>query len=65
MAEGSFKVGDRVVHPTFGEGLVLSVLGTGHDLMYRVSFSRDGVQRKLRASLARLAPPVDPASSGR
>ena len=49
-----FKVGDRVRHSVFGEGLVLEVSPHGDDLMLRVSFSADGSQRRLLSRLAHL-----------
>jgi DNA helicase-2/ATP-dependent DNA helicase PcrA len=51
---GGFKVGDRVRHPVFGDGLVLHVAPRGADVALKVSFSRDGAQRLLLAAAARL-----------
>ncbi len=53
MAVPGFKVGDKVAHPAFGEGLVLAITGAGEALAYRVSFGPDSVQKLL---LARIAP---------
>jgi hypothetical protein len=50
----AFKVGDRVRHPVFGDGLVLHVSPRTEDLALRISFSRDGQQRLLLAKAARL-----------
>lgn len=50
----AFKVGDRVRHGTFGEGLVLEVTPHGEDFMLKVSFSADGSQRRLMSRLAQL-----------
>ena len=52
--EAPFKVGDRVRHPTFGDGLVLEVSPRGDDLMLRVSFSKDNAQRKVLARTSRV-----------
>ena len=52
--EAPFKVGDRVRHPAFGDGLVLEVSLRGEDIALRVSFSKDGVQRKVLARAARV-----------
>jgi DNA helicase-2/ATP-dependent DNA helicase PcrA len=49
-----FRVGDRVRHSVFGEGLILEVSPHGEDLMLRVSFSEDGSQRRLLSRLAHL-----------
>jgi hypothetical protein len=51
---GEFKVGDRVRHPVFGDGLVLHVTPRGADVALKVSFARDGAQRLLLAAAARL-----------
>ena len=42
--EAPFKVGDRIRHPVFGDGLVLEVSARGEDFALRVSFSKDGAQ---------------------
>lgn len=52
--EEPFRVGDRVRHPVFGEGLVLEVSPQGGDHVIRVSFSSDSTQRKLLGRVARL-----------
>jgi DNA helicase II / ATP-dependent DNA helicase PcrA len=51
---GSFKVGDRVRHPVFGDGLVLHVAPRGKDVALKISFSKDGAQRLMLAAAARL-----------
>jgi len=51
----AFRVGERVLHPKFGAGLVLLVNGAGDGLTYRVSFEEDGEQRNLLARIANLA----------
>jgi DNA helicase-2/ATP-dependent DNA helicase PcrA len=52
--EAPFKVGDRVRHPVFGDGLVLHVAPRSDDLAVKISFARDGVQRLVLARAARL-----------
>ncbi len=48
-----FKVGDRVQHPTFGEGQILQVKESGPDQELTVMFKSHGTKRLL-ASMARL-----------
>jgi hypothetical protein len=50
----AFRVGERVVHPKFGPGLVLLVNGKDDAITYRVSFEEDGEQRNLLARIANL-----------
>ena len=50
----AFRVGERVIHPKFGPGLVLMVSGKDDSLAYRVSFEEDGEQRNLLARIANL-----------
>lgn len=52
--KSALRVGDRVRHSTFGEGLILEASPHGDDLMLRVSFSDDSSQRKLLARKAKL-----------
>jgi DNA helicase-2/ATP-dependent DNA helicase PcrA len=52
--EESFRVGDRVSHKVFGEGLVLETQGQGDGQSLVVSFSSDKSQRKLMVKYARL-----------
>lgn len=52
--EAPFKVGDRVRHPVFGDGLVLEVALRGEDYALRVSFTKDGAQRKVLARTSRV-----------
>lgn len=59
--EPPFKVGDRVNHPVFGDGLVLEVTPRGDDVALRVSFAKDGVQRRLLARVARITKYEGPA----
>ncbi len=49
----SFAEGDRVLHPTFGEGEILSVKPMGADTLYEVTFDKVGT-KKLMATYARL-----------
>ncbi len=48
-----FRVGDRVRHPTFGEGRVLAVEPRGQDQIVTVQFDSVG-KKKLMAKVARL-----------
>ena len=50
-----FRVGDRVNHKVFGEGLVLETLGQGDRQSVVVSFSSDRSQRKLMLKFAKLS----------
>ncbi len=49
----SFTVGEAVVHPTFGDGIVLSVQKMGADALYEVAFDSVGT-KKLMATFAKL-----------
>ncbi|MBO5040430.1 MAG: UvrD-helicase domain-containing protein [Clostridia bacterium] len=48
-----FSIGERVSHPAFGEGTVLSVLDLAADVMYEVAFDNSGT-KKLMATYAKL-----------
>jgi DNA helicase-2/ATP-dependent DNA helicase PcrA len=48
-----FCEGDRVMHPTFGEGEILSVKPLGADTLYEITFERAGT-KKLMATFAKL-----------
>ncbi len=48
-----FSVGERVVHPAFGEGTVLSAREMGTDVMYEIVFDDCGT-KKLMATYAKL-----------
>lgn len=50
---GRYQVGDRVEHPKFGRGIVMSVIGEGNNAEITVVFS--GEVKKLIAEYARLA----------
>lgn len=52
-AASSFAPGDRVVHPTFGGGQILSVKPMGKDTLYEVMFDTAGT-KKLMATYAKL-----------
>jgi len=52
----ALKAGDRVRHPRFGEGVVVSCTPTGDDLLVTVAFKGEAGVKKLMASLARLEP---------
>jgi hypothetical protein len=47
-----YRVGDRVRHPSFGEGLVLQVFPKGDDVALLISFAKDAAQRKILARAA-------------
>jgi DNA helicase-2/ATP-dependent DNA helicase PcrA len=51
-----FEVGDRVLHPEFGKGSIVSVNSGNFGLMYEVAFSDDGQTRTLVAEYAPLEP---------
>jgi len=50
----AFRVGDRVNHRVFGEGLVLETSGQGERQSVVVSFSSDKSQRRLLLKYANL-----------
>lgn len=49
----SFKAGDRVVHKTFGEGMVVSAEQISSDVLIEIAFDKVGT-KKLMAKYARL-----------
>ena len=49
----NFKVGDTVVHKTWGEGTVLSVTPMGNDTLLEIAFLK-GATKKLMANFAKL-----------
>ena len=49
----TFSVGEAVIHPTFGDGIVLSVQKMGADALYEVVFDSVGT-KKLMATFAKL-----------
>ncbi|MBN1461024.1 MAG: DNA helicase PcrA [Armatimonadetes bacterium] len=44
-AEQPFRAGDKVKHPTFGRGMVVSVNGTGEDTIISVAFPAKGIKK--------------------
>lgn len=48
-----FSAGERVVHPAFGEGTVLSAREMGTDVLYEIAFDDSGI-KKLMATYAKL-----------
>lgn len=44
-ATGTFNVGDKVIHTKWGEGLVVSVKGTGDDAEISVAFPNEGIKK--------------------
>jgi hypothetical protein len=53
MEERALQVGDWVLHPEFGDGLVLELRGAGDSASALVSFS-DKSQRRLMLKFAKL-----------
>jgi len=53
--EGGFRVGQSVFHTKFGEGVVLTLEGSGPDARIQVNFGRHGV-KWLMLSVAKLTP---------
>jgi DNA helicase-2/ATP-dependent DNA helicase PcrA len=49
----TFTAGDRVLHPTFGEGEILSAKPLGADVLYEIMFDSAGT-KKLMATFAKL-----------
>jgi DNA helicase-2/ATP-dependent DNA helicase PcrA len=43
--EPPFRAGDKVSHPTFGRGMVVSVNGTGGDMVISVAFPAKGIKK--------------------
>ena len=52
-AAAAFSVGDRVLHPVFGEGVILSTRPMAADTLLEVAFDRMGT-KKLMATYAKL-----------
>ena len=48
----TYRTGDRVLHRTYGEGIVLTATPMGNDTLLEIDFS--GVHKKLMANYARL-----------
>ncbi|HLS55237.1 MAG TPA: UvrD-helicase domain-containing protein [Zeimonas sp.] len=51
----AFRVGQGVAHARFGEGVIVSIEGSGDDARVQVNFGRDGL-KWLALSVARLEP---------
>jgi len=64
MEERVFQVGEWVVHPEFGEGLILDVRGAGESASALVSFS-DKSQRRLVLKFAKLDRKEPPPGAAR
>jgi len=43
--EAPFRAGDRVRHPQFGRGMVVSVNGAGSDMIVSVAFPAKGIKK--------------------
>jgi len=41
---GEFRLGQRVYHPIFGEGIILSVEGNGSRTRVQINFDTDGTK---------------------
>ncbi|GIQ67136.1 hypothetical protein PACILC2_57040 [Paenibacillus cisolokensis] len=47
-ADREFAAGDKVAHPKWGEGVVVSVKGTGNDMELQIAFpAPTGIKRLL------------------
>jgi DNA helicase-2/ATP-dependent DNA helicase PcrA len=52
-AAAGFRIGQNVLHPKFGSGVIVDAEGQGHDARVQVNFGREGV-KWLAVSVARL-----------
>lgn len=50
---GKYKAGQKVLHKAFGEGLILSVMPMGNDLLLEVAFETKGT-KKIMANFAKM-----------
>jgi DNA helicase-2/ATP-dependent DNA helicase PcrA len=50
---GGFRIGQNVVHPKFGSGVIVDAEGRGSDARVQVNFGNQGV-KWLAVSVARL-----------
>ena len=52
-----FRAGDKVHHPSFGDGMIVSVAGSGEDMLVSVAFPKKGIKKldPLYASLEKLS----------
>jgi DNA helicase-2/ATP-dependent DNA helicase PcrA len=53
-----FAEGDRVVHPTFGAGEIISAKQMGADVLYEIAFDTAGT-KKVMATFAKLSPETE------
>ena len=51
---GNLRVGGRVAHPRFGEGIIKVLEGQGENIKATVLFDEDGQERKLLLRFANL-----------
>ncbi len=54
----TFMAGDGVVHPIFGNGMVLSAKPMGNDVMYEVAFDKVGT-KKIMGNFAKMSKKTD------
>ena len=64
---GEFRVADRVVHETFGDGIVIEAVETGGDTEVTVAFGNGNGLKKLMAGFSGLkkVPPSDSTKAKR
>ncbi|MNC96982.1 DNA helicase II [compost metagenome] len=55
LTESPWRIGQSVVHPKFGSGVIVGAEGRGPDARVQVNFSRDGL-KWLVLEYAKLAP---------
>jgi Superfamily I DNA and RNA helicases len=48
-----YRTGDTVIHPTFGEGLIISTVPMSGDMLYEIAFEKVGT-KKIMGNYARL-----------
>jgi DNA helicase-2/ATP-dependent DNA helicase PcrA len=53
IASDSYQIGERIAHPKFGEGMIISVNKLGNDHMLEIAFDTVGT-KKLMANFAKL-----------
>jgi DNA helicase-2/ATP-dependent DNA helicase PcrA len=39
-----FRIGQNVVHPKFGQGVIVSAEGSGEDARLQINFGREGMK---------------------
>ena len=52
--EWTYSIGNKVKHPTFGDGIVNSIEGSGPDPVLTIAFKNKHGIKKLLASMAKL-----------